>query len=87
MKKRIISIILALALLFGLGSAALAATASPGSSRVNNSAAYIYAAVPKPTVGAVGGEWAVLGLARSGYSVPDKYYQDYYPAVEQYVID
>ena len=87
MKKRIISIILALALLFGLGSAALAATSSPGSSRVNNSAAYIYAAVPKPTVGSVGGEWAVLGLARSGYSVPDKYYQDYYSAVEQYVID
>ena len=87
MKKRILCFVLALALLLGLAPAALAAASSPGSARVNTSAAYIYAAVPKPSVGSIGGEWAVLGLARSGYSVPEKYYQDYYAAVEQYVKD
>ena len=36
-------------------------------------------------VGSIGGEWAVLGLARSGYAVPEGYYQSYYDAVEAYV--
>ena len=41
--------------------------------------------VKDPQPGSVGGEWAVLGLARSGYEVPDGYYQDFYSAVEEYV--
>ena len=41
MKKRIVSALLALALLFGLCSAAYAASSSPGSGNVNGSAAYI----------------------------------------------
>jgi len=54
---------------------------------INDTAKYIYQTVDVPEVGSVGGEWSVLGLARSGYSVPDKYYQDYYNRVEQYVKD
>ncbi len=50
-----------------------------------DTAAYILKTVSKPQVGSVGGEWAVLGLARSGYTVPDRYYQDYYSRVESYV--
>lgn len=87
MKKRLVCIVLALALMLGLASVAFAATSSPGSSRVTTSAAYMYGVVTKPTVGSTGGEWAVLGLARSGYSVPDKYYQDYYASVEKYVVE
>ena len=34
--------------------------------------------------GAVGGEWAVTGLARSGSAVPDGYFDEYYKAVEKY---
>ena len=41
--------------------------------------------VPNPQVGSIGGEWAVLGLARSGCTVPTTYYQSYYSNVEQYV--
>jgi hypothetical protein len=41
--------------------------------------------VSKPEVGSVGGEWAVIGLARSDYDVPDSYYSAYYKTVEQYV--
>lgn len=33
--------------------------------------------VTDPTVGSIGGEWAVLELARSGYGVPADYYSNY----------
>ena len=36
-------------------------------------------------MGSIGGDWAVLGLARSGYTVPAQYYRDYSAAVEAYV--
>lgn len=52
---------------------------------VKDTAKYVYEAVQDPQVGSIGGEWAVLGLARSGYDVPDSYYQKYYNAVEDYV--
>jgi hypothetical protein len=52
---------------------------------INDTAAYMLRTVSNPQVGSVGGEWAVLGLARSGYNVPDLYFENYYRAVEQYV--
>ena len=52
---------------------------------VQDTAQYVYETVSDPQVGSVGGEWAVLGLARSGYEVPDSYYQAYYNTVEDYV--
>ena len=39
-------------------------------SAVNKSAEYMLNAVKHPQVGSIGGEWAVIGLARSGYDVP-----------------
>lgn len=36
-----------------------------------------------PAVGAVGGEWAVLGLARSGRDIPEGYYNSVLSFVEQ----
>ena len=88
MKKKIISLLLALALLLGTAPAAFAAVSDATlSSAVTGTAAYIYSTTPTPQVGSIGGEWAVLGLARSGYSVPEQYYQDYYATVEKYVQD
>ncbi len=88
MRKRILSLALALILYFSLASAAFAAVSDTMlNSAVTGTAAYIYATTPKAAPGTIGGEWAVLGLARSGYSVPEKYYQDYYTAVEQFVKD
>nr|WP_312577124.1 S-layer homology domain-containing protein [Sedimentibacter sp.] len=52
---------------------------------INDTAAYMYKTVSNPQVGSIGGEWAVLGLARSGYDVPEEYYEKYYAAVEKYV--
>lgn len=56
-------------------------------SLVNGTAKYVYETVKEPQIGSIGGEWAVLGLARSGYKVPDSYYTDYYKRVEEYVTE
>lgn len=52
---------------------------------IAETASYLYETVQNPQIGAIGGEWAVIGLARSGYDVPDSYYQNYYSNVEAYV--
>ena len=85
MKKRICSMVLALVLLMGLSGGALASSEESIDALISGSAAYLYDAVPAPQVGSIGGEWAVLGLARSGYNVPQSYYDDYYTRVENYV--
>jgi hypothetical protein len=61
-----------------------AGTVKPGAA-LDKAAAYMLNAVKNPDVGSVGGEWAVIGLARSGYVVPEAYYERYYEVVEQYV--
>lgn len=81
--KRISAWILALAILLTLTVPALAA--SSVQSEMQGSAAYMVSAVKAPEVGSIGGEWAVIGLARSGYSVPADYYDEYYTRVEKYV--
>ncbi len=50
-----------------------------------DTADYILNTVTNPQVSSIGGEWAILGLARSGYDVPSDYYQNYYRNVEEYV--
>jgi len=52
---------------------------------VNETAAYMLTAVPEPMSGDIGGDWAVLGLVRSGYSVPAGYYEGYYSRVVEEV--
>ena len=81
--KRISDWILTLAILLTLTVPALAA--SGVQNEVQGSAAYMVSAVKSPEVGSIGGEWAIIGLARSGYTVPTNYYEDYYARVEKYV--
>lgn len=54
-------------------------------SQLQASTSYVLATVAEPKVGSVGGEWAVLGLARSGCDVPQDYWDGYYRRVEQTV--
>lgn len=44
-----------------------------------------YETVENPTVGSIGGDWAVFGLARSEMQVPEGYFERYYQSVEEYV--
>lgn len=82
--RRLLALALALALTLGLSAQALAVDQTTLENTANKAAAYMVKTVSDPQVGSVGGEWAVLGLARSGYSVPDAYYQNYYATVEKY---
>lgn len=81
-----LSLLLALCMLLSLTVPSFAAVSEKTlSSAVTDTAQYMYKTVKSPQAGSIGGEWAVLGLARSGYAVPEKYYQDYYATVEAYV--
>ena len=83
--RKFAALILALSVHFSLTVPTLAA--SSVQSEVQGSAAFMVSAVKAPEVGSIGGEWAVIGLARSGYSVPADYYDEYYTRVEKYVKD
>lgn len=47
--------------------------------------AYIITTVKAPEVGSVGGEWAVIGLARADAALPAGYWQGYLGRVSEYV--
>ena len=81
--RKFAALILALSVLFSLAVPSFAA--SSVQSEVQGSAAYMVSAVKAPEVGSISGEWAIIGLARSGYAVPANYYEDYYARVEKYV--
>ncbi|MEE1013467.1 MAG: S-layer homology domain-containing protein [Clostridia bacterium] len=52
---------------------------------VNQTATFLCQTASDPQIGSVGGEWTVLGLARSGAEIPETYFQKYYQNVESYV--
>ena len=81
--RKLAALILVLSVLFSLAVPTLAA--SSVQTEMQGSAAYMVSAVKAPEVSSIGGEWAVLGLARSGYSVPKDYFDIYYANVEKYV--
>jgi hypothetical protein len=85
--RRATTILLALTLALSLTATAVAADKAAIDKAVADAAAYMLKTVKAPEVGSVGGEWAVIGLARSGYAVPNAYYQAYYKTVEAYVKD
>lgn len=53
---------------------------------LNDTAKYLYQTVEDPQVASIGGEWAVIGLARSGYDVPDEWFETYYNNLKEYTI-
>lgn len=67
-------------------AAAVTGAVEPLDAALADTAQYIYQTVASPQIGSVGGEWAVLGLARSGCEVPKEYYEDYFAAVEERVM-
>jgi len=85
--------ILAFALVIGLAASGFAAGptgAAAGAdvgAALRSTAEYIYRTVDDPRIDMVGGDWAVFGLARSGYPVPRSYYEKYYRNVEKFVKD
>ena len=85
--KKIIAILLTLASLFGLSSEVFAFDTDKVNFTLESVGDYLYETVKEPIVGSVGGEWAVLGLARSGLDIPDGYFENYCQTVTNYVKD
>ena len=83
--KRIASVLLALVLTFSCAAPAFAAEKTDLEKRIKMTAAYLQKTVKEPQISSVGGEWTVIGLARSGADVPDAYFEEYYDAVKNTV--
>lgn len=77
--KKLISIF---CIMISLFSAAVFAAENNG---LEETASYLLTAAENPTVSYVGGEWSVIGLARSGAEVPENYFEGYYQNVQNYV--
>ena len=54
---------------------------------LTETAGWLMEQVPEPAYGSVGGEWLVLGLARSGVSVPEEYFEAYGEKVASYTAE
>lgn len=78
--KRLSALLLLLAMLVSL--AACGKEETP----IEKTARYLQAQIPEPTCAAVGGDWLVFGLARSGLKAPEKYFDTYYKNVEDYIV-
>ena len=78
--KRLSALLLLLAMLVSL--AACGKEEPP----IEKTARYLQAQILEPTCAAVGGDWLVFGLARSGLKVPQKYFDAYYKNVEDYIV-
>lgn len=85
-KKINILLLVIVLLLTGINNRSFAAVSDTRLNEVvEDTAKFMYKEVANPQVGSIGGEWAIIGLARSGYEVPNQYYQKYYNVVENYV--
>ncbi len=83
--KKFISVFLTLIIILGTPVTSFAETNYDIDFVLEDTAAYIHKTVSNPQVGSIGGEWAVLGLARSDTEIPNEYYQNYYENAEEYV--
>lgn len=83
LKQRAACIAALFTLLLGLWTPVFASDIPQTKALLQSSAAYVLGAVPAPEVGSVGGEWAVVGLARSGCDVPQDYWDGYCRRVEE----
>jgi len=80
--RRMITLLLAMILSFGAMAPASAVNASDA---MDSTAATLLKAAAELRTGDTGGEWVVLGLARSGCDVPESYFAAYYRNLEDYV--
>lgn len=78
--KKVLSCFLCLVFVFSAGKNALCASFETDNI-AENTAKYLSETVKEPGISSIGGEWTVLGLARSGADVPKSYYKRYYDNV------
>ena len=74
--SKLLCILLLLSLLLSLTACGKPET------QLEKTAGYLQAQIAEPGAGAVGGDWLIFGLARSGVKVPQKYFDAYYENAE-----
>ena len=82
MMKRILSLVLVLLIIAALPVSAMAAEEDSIREAFETTGDYM-AALGDPSAGSTGGEWMVLGFARSGREVPDSYYDSVVAYVDE----
>ena len=82
--RRVIISLLCIAILVSVLSAC-AQKSDPLYDTMQETADYLQKTVEEPFLSSVGGEWLVMGLARSGLEVPQEYYEKYLQNVCRYV--
>lgn len=93
MKRRIISFVLVLALVFAAAFPAFAistdsdASAAAAETAFQDTAQYLYTLVAQPEVSSFGGDWTVIALARSGYPAAKSWFDGYLARAEAYVVE
>ncbi|MBQ7717837.1 MAG: S-layer homology domain-containing protein [Clostridia bacterium] len=83
--KKFLPAVLCIIVIFSFGTHSFAFDSGAVDTMVSDTAEYMYETVKDPQIGSIGGEWAVLGLARSGIDIPEAFYKDYYANAENYV--
>ena len=86
MMKRIISLVLVLLIISTLPISVMAAEDTAIQEAFEATGDYM-AALGDPSAGSTGGEWMVLGFARSGREVPDNYYDSVVAYVDEKIDD
>ena len=81
--KKLYSILLCFMLIFS----SVGAFAESNEEIITDTANYLYSSVKEPQIGSIGGEWAVIGLARSSADIPLEYFENYYRTAEKYIKD
>ncbi len=71
----------------GASNTEATSVSAKSSAYLSRAAEFVYKKVTAPTVGSIGGEWAVLGLSRSGADVPDKYFEGYISRAGDYLTE
>lgn len=51
---------------------------------IDQTGEFLHSSVADPTFGSVGGEWLIMGLARSGLEISDEYYEIYFQNLSAY---
>lgn len=93
--KKLVSWILVLAMAFSLAACSgkkgtESETVSPEQQKemaqtsIAETGDFLLEQVKNPTYGSVGGEWTILGLARSGLEVPQEYFETYFENLATY---
>ena len=85
--KKSLSFLLCFIMLFGISTQTIATDIDELTNIAEDTAEYLYYSVPNPQIGSIGGEWAVMGLARSSVKIPEEYFENYYQTAEKYVKD